>query len=153
MCVCVCLCVCVHVCGVSPTREVSQHAAVTETKQTGASLLDISLSPGVDQLTQQEKEVSLLMEVSNYFVYTPIRVFMVTFASGIYLPACCSQFCSQNRLQPEVFLRCKSVMVTEYKKNGKLRLMDARKMCRIDVNKTRKIYDLLKNNGLISNSL
>ena len=41
-------------------------------------------------------------------------------------------------------------MLTESKRNGgKLRLMDARKLCRIDVNKTRKIYNHLVNKKLI----
>ena len=40
-------------------------------------------------------------------------------------------------------------MLAENKKTGHLRLMDARKLCRIDVNKTRKIYNLLVEKKLV----
>ena len=60
------------------------------------------------------------------------------------------QICSIHRILPDVYLHCKSSMLTESKRNGgKLRLMDARKLCRIDVNKTRKIYNHLVNKKLI----
>ena len=49
-----------------------------------------------------------------------------------------------------MYLRCKEAMMAEFAKLGKLRLMDARRLCRIDVNKTRKIYNLLVSKGLIS---
>ena len=48
------------------------------------------------------------------------------------------------RILPDVYLHCKSSMLTESRRNGrKLRLTDTRKLCRIDVNKTRKIYNCL----------
>ena len=40
-------------------------------------------------------------------------------------------------------------MIAECEKNGSLKLKEARKLCRIDVNKTRKIYNLLLEKGLI----
>uniref|UniRef100_A0A1X7SQY8 Uncharacterized protein n=1 Tax=Amphimedon queenslandica TaxID=400682 RepID=A0A1X7SQY8_AMPQE len=41
-------------------------------------------------------------------------------------------------------------MIAESRKcGGKLRLMDARKLCRIDVNQTRKIYNHLVSKELI----
>ncbi len=42
-------------------------------------------------------------------------------------------------------------MSLECKKSGFLRLMDARKLCRIDVNKTRKIYNFLLDKKIIEN--
>ena len=48
---------------------------------------------------------------------------------------------------PDTFLSSKSLMIGEcIKKNG-LRLLDARKLLKIDVNKTRKMYDYLIHTG------
>ena len=48
---------------------------------------------------------------------------------------------------PDTYLSSKSLMISEcIKKNG-LRLLDARKLLKIDVNKTRKIYDYLIHTG------
>lgn len=41
-------------------------------------------------------------------------------------------------------------MVWEYKKLGRLTLAESRKLLKIDVNKTRKVYDLLIAKGLIN---
>uniref|UniRef100_A0A1X7UPV6 SWIRM domain-containing protein n=1 Tax=Amphimedon queenslandica TaxID=400682 RepID=A0A1X7UPV6_AMPQE len=58
--------------------------------------------------------------------------------------------CSVHRILPDVYLHCKGVMIAESRKcGGKLRLMDARKLCRIDVNKTRKIYNHLVSKELV----
>ena len=60
------------------------------------------------------------------------------------------QICSVHRILPDVYLHCKGVMIAESRKcGGKLRLMDARKLCRIDVNKTRKIYNHLVSKELV----
>ena len=48
---------------------------------------------------------------------------------------------------PDTYLSSKSMMISEcIKKNG-LRLLDARKLLKIDVNKTRKMYDYLIHTG------
>lgn len=61
-----------------------------------------------------------------------------------------SQLCSQCRVQPQAYLQYKSQLVSECKKDGRLRLADARKLLKIDVNKTRKIYNFLIGKRLIS---
>ncbi len=53
------------------------------------------------------------------------------------------------RLQPEVYLQCKRLMLAEYGRLGKLTLADSRKLLKIDVNKTRKMFDLLIAKGLV----
>lgn len=60
------------------------------------------------------------------------------------------ELCSQCRLQPESYLHYKQQLVSEWERQGKLRLADARKQLKIDVNKTRKIYNFLLEKGLIS---
>ena len=51
----------------------TQQAAPTESRQSGTPLLDISLSPGVDKLTQEEKEVSITSNCvgTALFFYCP----------------------------------------------------------------------------------
>ena len=61
----------------------------------------------------------------------------------------CMQLCSQCRLQPVAYLQYKQQLVSECKKEGKVRLADARKLIKIDVNKTRRIYNLLVEKGLV----
>ncbi len=61
----------------------------------------------------------------------------------------CVQLCSQCRFQPEAYLQFKRQLINECKKLGRLSLAESRKLLKIDVNKTRKVYDLLKTRGLI----
>ncbi|XP_019861334.1 PREDICTED: transcriptional adapter 2-alpha-like [Amphimedon queenslandica] len=97
--------------------ELQGQQAMCSTGKTKYSLtpLNITYSPGVEQLDHEEKQI-----------------------------------CSVHRILPDVYLHCKGVMIAESRKcGGKLRLMDARKLCRIDVNKTRKIYNHLVSKELV----
>jgi len=60
------------------------------------------------------------------------------------------QLCSQVRLVPESYLEFKNVLVNECNKLGHLRLAHARALIKIDVNKTRKIYDFLASERIIA---
>ena len=57
--------------------------------------------------------------------------------------------CSEARVLPEVFLDIKKILTEECEKAGGLRLADARPLVKIDVNKTRKLYDYLLKKELI----
>ncbi|XP_034115932.1 transcriptional adapter 2A isoform X1 [Drosophila albomicans] len=57
--------------------------------------------------------------------------------------------CSVARLIPQAYLEYKNQLIAEYAKLGNLRLGDARRLIKIDVNKTRQIYDFLVENGHI----
>ncbi len=57
--------------------------------------------------------------------------------------------CSETRVFPEVFLDVKGVLVEECNRNSGLRLADARPLVKIDVNKTRKLYDFLLKKEMI----
>jgi hypothetical protein len=57
--------------------------------------------------------------------------------------------CSESRVQPEIFLEIKDVLVAECMKCNGLRLADARPLVKIDVNKTRKVFDFLIKKELI----
>ncbi|XP_023951509.1 transcriptional adapter 2A [Bicyclus anynana] len=58
--------------------------------------------------------------------------------------------CSMIRLIPYNYLEIKKLLLAENNKIGFLRLLDARRIIKIDVNKTRKIYDYLLAEGFIS---
>lgn len=90
--------------------------------------------------------------LGDYHVLVTINVVMhlIILSTTIVTLISYPQLCSQFRLLPEMYLRCKEAMMTEFARVGKLRLMDARRLCRIDVNKTRKIYNLLVSKGFIS---
>lgn len=60
------------------------------------------------------------------------------------------ELCSNARIVPQSYLEFKNILIKEYKRNGFLKLAQARSMIRIDVNKTRKIYDFLVEQGYIT---
>jgi transcriptional adapter 2-alpha len=57
------------------------------------------------------------------------------------------ELCSEVRVFPEMFLEIRQIMVSECQKNNGLRLADARPVVKIDVNKTRKLYDYFVETG------
>lgn len=79
-----------------------------------AARLDISGTPGVEQLRPVEREL-----------------------------------CSNLRLLPQDYQNYKSILIKEYEKQGSLRLAQARVLIRIDVNKTRKMYNFFLEQGWI----
>lgn len=60
--------------------------------------------------------------------------------------------CSQARLEPLAYLQYKEILLEENSKLNFLPLVTARKLLKIDVNKTRRIYDHLLDEDLINES-
>ncbi|XP_037057432.1 transcriptional adapter 2-alpha isoform X2 [Peromyscus leucopus] len=60
------------------------------------------------------------------------------------------ELCQVVRLVPGAYLEYKSALLNECNKQGGLRLAQARALIKIDVNKTRKIYDFLIREGYIT---
>lgn len=58
--------------------------------------------------------------------------------------------CSLARLLPSSYIEYKKLLKDENLKTGYLRLADARRLIKIDVNKTRQIYDFLLEHGEIN---
>ncbi|MPC72769.1 Transcriptional adapter 2-alpha [Portunus trituberculatus] len=58
--------------------------------------------------------------------------------------------CAELHMPPEAFLRHKRLLVGEARRCGGLRLAQARTLLKIDVNKTRRIYDTLQHAGDIT---
>jgi len=59
------------------------------------------------------------------------------------------QLCSATRLVPQSYLEFQRILVAECKRNSGLKLAQARMLIKIDVNKTRKLYDFLLKEGFI----
>nr|CAD7398016.1 unnamed protein product [Timema poppensis] len=59
------------------------------------------------------------------------------------------QMCSLVRLVPESYLDFKWILTTECKRHNGLKLAQARTLIKIDVNKTRKVFDFLLQEGYI----
>lgn len=57
--------------------------------------------------------------------------------------------CRTVRLVPISYLELKDILVSENKKMGSIKLKTARKILKIDVNKTRRLYDFLVQEGYI----
>ena len=62
------------------------------------------------------------------------------------------QICSDIRVVPQIYLQIKQVMVQECLKQDGLRLADIRPLVKIDVNKTRKLYDYFLEKEIIYQS-
>ncbi|XP_057319518.1 transcriptional adapter 2-alpha-like isoform X1 [Microplitis mediator] len=60
------------------------------------------------------------------------------------------ELCSNVRILPESYLEFKNLLISENKKMGHLKLAQARTLLKIDVNKTRKIFDFLAQLGYIT---
>ncbi|XP_059160863.1 transcriptional adapter 2-alpha-like [Physella acuta] len=60
------------------------------------------------------------------------------------------ELCSEARLVPDAYLEFSKLLISECAKSGFLRLAQARTLIKIDVNKTRKLYDFLVSNGQIN---
>ena len=59
------------------------------------------------------------------------------------------QLCSMSRLVPESYLEFKNLLIVECRSRKGIRLAQARSLIKIDVNKTRKIFDFLLDEKLI----
>uniref|UniRef100_A0A8C5DRV5 Transcriptional adapter n=1 Tax=Gouania willdenowi TaxID=441366 RepID=A0A8C5DRV5_GOUWI len=60
------------------------------------------------------------------------------------------ELCQVVRLVPGAYLEYKQALLNEHRRQGGLRLAQARALIKIDVNKTRKIYDFLIKEGHIT---
>lgn len=60
------------------------------------------------------------------------------------------ELCSRIRVVPDAYLMYKKMLVAENGKIGYLRLADARRLIKIDVNKTRVMYDFFVEHGFVS---
>lgn len=60
------------------------------------------------------------------------------------------ELCSLVRVVPDSFIAYKKMLMAENNKLGYLRLADARKLIKIDVNKTRVMYDFFFEHGYIN---
>lgn len=57
--------------------------------------------------------------------------------------------CRNVRLVPLTYLELRDLLIAENKKLGYLKLQTARRLLKIDVNKTRRLYDFLVQEGYV----
>lgn len=60
------------------------------------------------------------------------------------------ELCSTIRIIPDAYFNYKKLLMAENEKIGYLRLADARRLIKIDVNKTRVMYDFFFEHGFIN---
>lgn len=60
------------------------------------------------------------------------------------------ELCSRIRVIPDAYLSYKKLLLAENGKMGYLRLADARRLIKIDVNKTRVMYDFFVEHGFVN---
>ena len=99
--------------------------------------LDVSGLPCVEKLTDREREVR-----SRIHSISAVKLRRLSWRI-------CFQFCSRARFPPDLFLQYKKRLRSESDVYGHVRLATARALLKIDVNKTRKIYDFLAEEGHI----
>ncbi|MGH0181506.1 UNVERIFIED_CONTAM: hypothetical protein FKN15_007195 [Acipenser sinensis] len=79
---------------------------------------------------------------------------LLIYRSSLFLPErnglIDRQLCQVVRLVPGAYLEYKAALANECRRQGGLRLAQARALIKIDVNKTRKIYDFLIREGYIN---
>ncbi|XP_064403116.1 transcriptional adapter 2-alpha-like [Halichondria panicea] len=74
----------------------------------------------------------------------------ITFSAGVeLLEEDEKELCSSTRIQPMPYLQYKKTVLAEYEKHSRLTLAECRKLLKIDVNKTRKIFNLFVSRGWI----
>nr|XP_006813814.1 PREDICTED: transcriptional adapter 2-alpha-like [Saccoglossus kowalevskii] len=60
------------------------------------------------------------------------------------------EMCAHVRIIPEAYFEYKKILVSECNKQGFLRLKQARNLIKIDVNKTRKLFDFMVQQGMLN---
>lgn len=60
------------------------------------------------------------------------------------------ELCKNARLVPASYFTLRDILVAEQKRFGHVKLQTARRLLKIDVNKTRKLYDFLIEEGFIT---
>lgn len=111
----------------------SVHAEIRNLDISDIILLSEQLA---DNASLPEKRVSRTLEISHLEKYK-----LLTEEER--------ELCSIHRLTPVSYLSFKQILMDECKKLGSLKLAQARTMLKIDVNKTRRVYDYLIEKNLI----
>lgn len=81
-------------------------------------------------------------------VFTPIEIVGMPGFEKLDLKE--RDLCRNIRLVPLSYLEFKELLIQENKRTGYLKLLAARRMLKIDVNKTRKLYDFLVQEGYVN---
>lgn len=96
----------------------------------------------------RNKNVPQMIPIKKRSVYTPLDI--VGMPGYEKLNAKEKELCRNIRLVPISYTELKDTLVQENAKTGSLKLLTARRLLKIDVNKTRRLYDFLIQEGYIN---
>lgn len=103
--------------------------------------------PQLNFLSKSEKMILVHSSGKKRSVITPIEI--VGMPGYEKLEPKEMDLCRNVRLVPLTYLELRDTLIAENKKMGFLKLQTARRLLKIDVNKTRKLYDFLVQEGYV----
>lgn len=99
---------------------------------------------------RNSNSLALLPKFKRRVGFAPIEVLGMPGYEKLTEPE--RELCSSIRLVPITYLELKELLIAENNKLGHVKLQTARRMLKIDVNKTRRLYDFLVEQGYIIKS-
>lgn len=96
----------------------------------------------------RESNLEVLKFKRNRSVFTPIDI--IGMPGYHKLSEKEKELCKNVRLVPATYFTLRDVLIAEQKRCGHVKLQTARRLLKIDVNKTRKLYDFLIEEGFIT---
>ncbi|CAG9814373.1 unnamed protein product [Phaedon cochleariae] len=112
------------------------------------SLKAFRSNPQLNWKSNSEANLAFLTKFNRRRAFAPIEVTGMPGYSKLTEKEI--ELCSNVRLVPVAYFQLREILVAECKKNGFVSLQTARRMLKIDVNKTRKLYDFLIQEGYIT---
>lgn len=98
---------------------------------------------------KHNKSVSLdIAKISRRRAFAPIEIVGMPGYSKLSEKE--KDLCRNVRLVPATYLQLRDVLVAEQARSGCVKLQTARRLLKIDVNKTRKLHDFLIETGFIT---
>lgn len=105
------------------------------------------MHPQLCILPKNEKITSLSSAGKKRSIFTPIEIEGMPGYEKLESKE--MELCRNVRLVPLTYLDLRDTLIAENKKSGCLKLQTARRLLKIDVNKTRKLYDFLVQEGYV----
>lgn len=96
----------------------------------------------------RESTMEVLKYKRNRSIFTPIDI--IGMPGYHKLSEKEKELCKNARLVPASYFTLRDVLTAEQKRCGHVKLQTARRLLKIDVNKTRKLYDFLIEEGFIT---
>lgn len=135
--------------GITTLAEGRLYLKLNKIHETNKKSLKIFRSnPAFNWKYSKDTNVTLLSKCNKRRSFAPIEVTGMPGYSKLSQKEV--ELCSTARLVPVSYFHLRETLVSEYKKTGSVSLQTARRLLKIDVNKTRKLYDFLLQEGYIN---